>query len=74
MTTTKAQEIVHKLRDHVAFKWDHAVKALENHLKSSKETETRVNDTLQWARDVQKYADQLQILDTLVMELFNEDA
>lgn len=71
---TKAQEITHKMRDAVNAQWNHAAKELTDHIKESQNTNTHVNDTLIRAKEVQRCADQLIVLDNLILELFNEDA
>ena len=70
---SREEKLIRSLRDSVADQWTSAVARLEDHLKSSKDTNTRVNDTLNWARDVQRCADQLVILDRLILRLLCDE-
>lgn len=72
MTTkkmSKEYELTYSLRDSVNQSWIQATKELKEHVAESEQTNTHVNDTLARAREVQKCADQLQILDKLLLRL-----
>lgn len=76
MTTKKLsreQELTRSLRDSVNESWIRAAKELKDHLAECEQTNTHVNDTLARAREVQKYADQLLILDRLILRMMCAD-
>jgi len=70
---SREQELTRSLRDSVNESWIRATKELKEHIAESEQTNTHVNDTLARAREVQKCADQLIILDRLILRMMCAD-
>ena len=70
---SREQELTRSLRDSVNESWIRATADLKAHIAESEQTNTHVNDTLSRAREVQRCADQLAILDKLILRMMCAD-